>query len=149
MALGAGLTAAMATPAHAGWTDHVKYKRQGSVCKNDGTNVTIGAAVYQQELGKNGVRQMRVEFLLYDSDPNSAGIHSAKARMTKSSASFPNDERNHWWNGGGGAKQTWTVGPGEYWMVAKLTWDRAGKRDWNYKLPVARCSFNIDFSAGW
>jgi dipeptidyl aminopeptidase/acylaminoacyl peptidase len=42
--------------------------------------VTIGASVFQKEFGKNGVQQMRVQFLLYDHDPNGAGIHVADLR---------------------------------------------------------------------
>lgn len=141
----AALTAALTltpTPAFAGWTDHVAYKRLGSFCSNDGTRVTIGGSVFQKEFGRHGVRQFRVKFLLYDHDPRDPGIDWAMLRKTKSSRVFPNDKRNYWWSGPkGGAQHTWTVGAGpEYHLVAKLTWDRAGRRDWNYKLPVAVCS---------
>lgn len=140
--LGLGLVVGMPSPAYAGWTDHVAYKRQGSVCKSDGTNVVIGASVFQKEFGKKGVTQFRVKFLLYNTDPSSPGIHQSYARKTKQSGKFPNDGRNYWWGAKQGATQTWTVGPGSWWMVAKLTWVRPRNKDWNYKLPVAKCSWS-------
>lgn len=145
-----GLAVVAASPAQASWTDYVAYRRQGSVCSSDGTNLTVGASVYQKEIGKHGVRQMRVKFLLYTTDPNSAGIHVAWLNKTKYSGTFPNDETSYWWNGGKGATQTWTftAESGEYWMVAKLTWDRGARRDWNYKLPVAYCSWSPAAAAG-
>lgn len=145
-----GLGVLVPAPAHAGWQSNVAYYRQGSVCRSQDTNVVIGASVYQQELGKEGVTRMRVKFLLYDTDPKSAGIHVAKLSNTKKSGTFPNDKKSYWWNGGKGATQTWTVaaGSGEWWMVAKLTWERPGKRDWNYKLPVAYCAWSPATTAG-
>lgn len=143
-ALALSLTFGLAPPANAGWSQHVAYKRQGSVCQSDDTTVTIGASVYQQEIGKKGVRQLRVTFLLYNTDPNSPGIHVAKLKKTKESARFPNDAKNYWWDGPTGATQTWNVsaGSGEWWMVAKLTWDRPKRRDWNTKIPVAYCAWS-------
>lgn len=145
-----GLAVVAASPAQAGWTDHVAYRRQGSVCSQDGTDLTIGASVFQKEFGKHGVREMRVKFLLYTTDPNGAGIQRAWLNRTKYSGRFPNDSRNFWWDGRTGATQRWTftAESGEYWMVAKLTWDRGAKRDWNYKLPVAYCSWTPGAAAG-
>jgi hypothetical protein len=138
------MAAVLLTPstAFAGWTDHVAYKRERSFCSNDGQTVTIGASVFQKEFGRHGVRQMRVQFLLYDHDPRGPGIDVADLRKTKSSSRFPNDARNFWWNGAkGGAVQTWKVNAGPDWhLVAKLTWDRGLRRDWNVKIPVAVCS---------
>ena len=142
--LALGMTFALAPPAAAGWQENVRYYRQGSVCKSDGTNVIIGASVFQKELGKKGVRQMRVKFLLYDVSPDTPGIKWAKRSKTKYSARFPNDAKNYWWDGKGGATQTWTVSgeSGEWWMVAKLTWDRPNRPDWNTKIPVAYCAWS-------
>lgn len=140
----AGLVIVNPAPAHASWTEHVAYRRQGSVCSSDGTTMTVGASVFQKELGKNGVRQFRIEFKLYDTDPRAPGIRSPWLRRTKYSARFPNDKKNYWWDGPTGATQKWTFqsNGGEYWMDAKLTWDRPNKRDWNYTLPVAYCAWS-------
>ena len=136
-----GLSAGPAAAAPAGEPPGgtVGYQRQRVVCSNPGDSVTIGGAVRMQEFGKRGVNQFRVEWLLYDVDPNKHAVVSAKRRRTFQSSTVPNDSKNYFWANN---FQQWQVGPASdegWWLIAKMTWVRPGARDWNYKLPVARC----------
>lgn len=122
----------------------VAYRRQPSVCVNDGTGISIGGSVFMKEFGKRRVRQMRVEWLLYDSY-QSPGHHVAVRRKTYQTGKFPDDARNYTWDGraAGGNFQRWNNLPitdDGYTLIAKMTWARPSRRDWNYKLPVARCT---------
>ena len=138
-----GLTAAPASATTTGEPPGgtVQYQRRNVVCVNNGDSITIGGAVYMAELGKRGVTQFRVEWLLYDVSPYDHAVAVAKRRATYQSPTFPNTASNYAflpkYN-----KQQWVVGPASdegWWLIAKMTWVRAGQRDWNYKLPVARC----------
>jgi hypothetical protein len=132
----------ISAPAQASWTDNVRYKRQFSVCTDTGSGLDVGAGMFMKELGKHGVVGMRTKFLLYGEDPNGPGIHQSVGRMTKRSAAFPNDERNFFYDANQGDNEhTFHVSYGEWWIVAKLTWDRNNRRDWNVKVPAAYCSF--------
>lgn len=141
------LVSVTAVPAHAGWTDHVNYKRERSVCVNTGETITIGGSVFQQEVGKRGVTRLRVTWLLYTTSSDSS-FNVAKAKKTKESGKFPNNAKSHYWNGkaggaaGGGNFHQWAgLNPThEYRLVAKMTWVRPNKLDWNKKIPVAYCS---------
>lgn len=130
----------VAAPAQANWTDNVRYYREFSICSDTGEGLDIGAGMYIQELGKHRVISLRTKYLLYDTDPNSAGIHQSVGRMTKQSTSFPDDDRSFRFNASHGNKHTFHVGYGEWWVVAKLTWDRKHRRDWNTKVAAAHCA---------
>lgn len=132
----------VAAPAHADWTSNVAYKRESSYCANDGDKITIGGKVFQKELGKHGVYQFRVTYLVYTVDPSSAGIHTAFKKLKLDSGAFPDDKQSFGWH----PQRYFHLGaelnglPMEYWLTAKLTWVRGGRPDWNYKLPLAHCS---------
>lgn len=149
IALGLALAAPalVPAPAFAGWTDHVGYKRQGSVCTHDDDVTTdIGGGFMQKELGKHGVVQFKVVWKLYNTNPKNFG--GPKAKKTMYSTSFPDDNRNFFWDwndgapGGGGNWVQWNdlSGAHEYWLHAKMVWIRKGAlRNWSYTLPVAYC----------
>lgn len=132
----------VAAPAQASWTDNVRYHRQYSTCTDNGSGLDVGAGMYMQELGKHRVVSMRAKYLLYAEDPSSPGIHQSVGRATQRSASFPDDNRSFYYDARHGDNEhTFHVSYGEWWVVAKLTWDRKHRRDWNTKVPAAYCSF--------
>lgn len=126
----------------------IKYYGYKPFCSNDGTSIQIGGNVFQKELGKSGVRQFRVKWLVYRTNVTE-GFNPSYARKTIKSTRFPNNATSHWWDGATGHNTAGGVGnfhrfrnlpaTNSYKLVAKLTWDRPNRPDWNRKILVAYC----------
>jgi hypothetical protein len=137
---------AVAPPAQAE-NKPIEYRAYKPVCKNDGLSIEIGGNVFQKELGKSGVRRFKVKWLVYRTNVG-AGFNPAYAQKSKRSVQFPDDAKNYWWDGisgaegGGGSFHRFKNLPAtnSYKLVAKLTWERPNRKDWNRKIDVAYCS---------
>lgn len=107
-------------------------------CKSQDGFVDIGGRLKIREFGKSGIIQLRVKWLLYNTDLSAPGIQVAYKRKTQQSGTFPNDQRNFFHTTG----KTWTglvAADAGYTLVAKVTWVRKNRRDWNQKYTWTYC----------
>ena len=107
-------------------------------CSSQDGFVDIGGRLKMREFGKSGIVQLRVKWLLYNTDLSAPGIHTAYKQKTQESGTFPNDGQSYHSIKG----QTWedlVSTDAGYTLVAKVTWVRNGRRDWNEKYTWAYC----------
>ena len=117
----------------------VAYKKYWILCANDGGLVDIGGAVTMKEIGASHVDQFRVKWLLYNT-ANPTGTTLAYKRWTTESKVFPDDKQSYKWTT---PKVKWldnVASDAGYTLVAKLTWVRPGRKDWNHRFPFVYCS---------
>jgi hypothetical protein len=107
-------------------------------CASQDGFVDIGGRLKVREFGRSGIVRLRVKWLLYNTDLSAPGIHVAYKRKTQQSDAFPNDGRDFFFPAG----KTWKdlVGTDAgYTLVAKVTWVRNHRRDWNKKYTWTYC----------
>lgn len=130
-------------PASGDWTANVRYKKQRSLCENDGQYINIGGGVLQGEKFKSSVEAFKIEWQLFTVDPRSAGARP-RLRHTIYHSKFGDTRSSIYWDIYT-RESTWFQwndlnANNEYWLVAKMIWVRNNRRDWKYSLPVAYCS---------
>jgi hypothetical protein len=117
----------------------VAYRKAWILCANQDGFIDIGGQVFIKEFVDSHVNQFRVKWLLYNTaNPTSTTL--AYKRWTVESAVFPENGQSYSWTT---PKQRWEdmIAPDAgYTLVAKLTWVRPGRKDWNHRFPFVRCS---------
>ena len=130
----AGPASAAAPPAGQGTVTSVSR-----TCDSQDGFVDIGGSIKVKEIGKHAVTRLKVKWLLYNVDPNGGGIVVATRNKEQKSAAFPDDHRNFTQT----FSQQWNdlvATDDGYTLIAKVTWERRNRQDWNKKYSVTYCS---------
>jgi hypothetical protein len=139
-----GFLAASTVTASAGAppADQGSYTVKQAVCNvsadpSETNPLEIGGQVRMEEFGNHRVVSFKVKYLLYAGKPST--LNPSQVRQTYETEPFGSNSQNTHWLA---PYQSWHVVQGDkpWYLIAKMTWDRTGRRDWNEKVTLAICS---------